>query len=303
MHKQLVGTMNKELTPIKFEEFLANTPPHSRTLLDSRLGDLDEVGVYARRPDIKIHCVTDECVDKGLLTFRCLQARSVSGAFTTEVAVYKYVCPNCRVFQKLYTFVYFTESEKQYCIKLGEYPNFGPPLPARLKNMFGSDRELFMKGRRCENQGLGVGAFSYYRRVVEQQKNRIFDQIIKATKVLEPSSELIAELEAAKKETQFSKSLLKIKAALPQTLLIHGFNPLDSLHNALSEGLHAGTDEECLELASGIRLVIVELSGKLNAALSDNKELSDAMTRLNNIKIAKSLKAPEAQVADPPKNT
>ena len=39
--------------------------------------------------------------------------------------------------------------------------------------LVGPDRDDFLKGRRCENQGLGVGAFIYYRRVVENQKNRI----------------------------------------------------------------------------------------------------------------------------------
>jgi hypothetical protein len=32
-------------------------------------------------------------------------------------------------------------------------------------------------GRRAENQGMGIGAFAYYRRVVENQKNRIIAEI------------------------------------------------------------------------------------------------------------------------------
>ena len=40
-----------------------------------------------------------------------------------------------------------------------------------------------MKGRRCGNLGLGIGAFVYYRRVVENQKSRILDEIIKVITV------------------------------------------------------------------------------------------------------------------------
>jgi len=43
--------------------------------------------------------------------------------------------------------------------------------------LIGPDREIFLRGRRAENQGLGIGAFAYYRRVVENQKGRIITQI------------------------------------------------------------------------------------------------------------------------------
>jgi len=45
--------------------------------------------------------------------------------------------------------------------------------------MLGDNRDLFMKGRRCESQSLGIGAFVYYRRVVENQRAAILGQIIK----------------------------------------------------------------------------------------------------------------------------
>jgi hypothetical protein len=69
------------------------------------------------------------------------------------------------------------------CYKLGELPVYGPPTPARLISLIGPDREIFLKGRRCGNLGLGIGAFVYYRRVVENQKSRILDEIIKVITV------------------------------------------------------------------------------------------------------------------------
>ena len=62
--------------------------------------------------------------------------------------------------------------------KIGEYPPFGPPTPRKVLNLFGDDKPLFLKGRQAENQGLGIGAFAYYRRMVDNQKNRLFDAII-----------------------------------------------------------------------------------------------------------------------------
>lgn len=58
-----------------------------------------------------------------------------------------------------------------------------------------------------ENQGLGVGAFIYSRRVGENQKNRILDEIVKVSKKLGQQEDKIEKLKSAITETQFSKAL------------------------------------------------------------------------------------------------
>ena len=72
------------------------------------------------------------------------------------------------------------------------------------------------------------------------------DQIIKVSELLNAEPELLQELVLAKKETQFSKAVENVKHGMPQALLINGHNPLTLLHSALSEGLHAQTDEQCM---------------------------------------------------------
>jgi hypothetical protein len=139
---------------------------------------------------------------------------------------------------------------------------------------------LFLNGRRCENQGLGIGAFVYYRRVVEDQKNRILEQITKVAEAVGASPDTIAALKAAQREHRFSKAMDDVKDAIPQRLLIEGQNPLTLLHSALSEGVHNHNDETCLELATAIRLVLAELAELLDHALKDERELKEAVARL-----------------------
>lgn len=146
--------------------------------------------------------------------------------------------------------------------------------------MIGPDRDLFLKGRRSELQGLGIGAFGYYRRIVENQKNRLLDEIIKVGKKTNAAPELLQELESAKKETQFSRAIECIKHGLPPTILINGHNPLALLHSALSEGIHAKPDEQCLELATSIREVLFALAEKLGEALKSQAGLDAAVNRL-----------------------
>jgi hypothetical protein len=165
--------------------------------------------------------------------------------------------------------------------KYGELPPFGPPTPARLLRILGpAEKDYYLKGRRAENQGMGVGAFAYYRRVVENQKNRLFDEIIRVATQIGASAEMLDDLKDAKNQTQFSTAVNAVKHGIPPALLFDGHNPLALLHTALSNGLHAHTDEECLASATSIRVVLAELSDRLGYVLQERSELKAAVSRL-----------------------
>jgi hypothetical protein len=146
------------------------------------------------------------------------------------------------------------------------------------------DRDLFLKGRRAEIEGLGIGAFSYYRRIVESQKNRLLDEIIRVAGHIGANAHAIAALEAAKIEIQFSKAVDSVKDAIPPVLYIKGHNPLTLLHGALSECLHSASDEDCLVAANDIRLILIEFAERLSETMKEKKELDDALGRLVNRK-------------------
>jgi hypothetical protein len=55
---------------------------------------------------------------------------------------------------------------------------------------------------------------------------------------------------------------------------------LTLLHGALSAGLHSEDDEECLELAKGIRLLLTDLAERTTQALQKKDEVGAAVTRL-----------------------
>jgi hypothetical protein len=193
-----------------------------------------------------------------------------------------YTCSDCRKSKKTFSLTAKPIDNTNFwkCTKIGETPEFGPPTPSRLIKLIGLDRDTFLKGRRCENQGLGIGAFSYYRRVVENQKNRIFDEIIRALKKLNADNNLINDIESAKNENQFSKAIESIKTAFPDSLKFEGHNPLALLHKALSEGLHGLSDDKCLDNAQSIRIILAWTSERLAEILREDAEFKKAVSRL-----------------------
>ena len=136
------------------------------------------------------------------------------------------------------------------------------------------------KGRRTENQSLGIGAFAYYRRVVENQKDRLLEEIRKAAVRLRADQELLDKIDLAIKETRFSKALDLVKGAIPDGLKVQGENPLKLLHKALSKGVHELNDEECLERAQAVRVVLTELVSNIAHILKDDREVKAAVKTL-----------------------
>jgi hypothetical protein len=149
-----------------------------------------------------------------------------------------------------------------------------------LLQLAGSNAALLKKGRRSENQSLGIGAFAYYRRVVEDQKNKLIDEILKAVERLGGNAETLAKIQKAKAEHQFTTALDQVADLLPTELYVKGQNPLKLLHGPLSVGLHGQSDEQCLNKAHSIRIELTALLERVQNVTAEEAELDAAIRDL-----------------------
>lgn len=278
------STQSPVSQPVSVKEFFERVPPGRITPIKDLAGRISVSGTLAPSyqfllPELELHCETKSC--NGIRFFEPLERGYLQPGEIKEYFV-SYKCRNCKKTIKTYA-VWASLNEDRVqgnLFKFGENPPFGPPTPAKVITILGAEKEYYLKGRRAENQGLGIAAFAYYRRVVENQKNKILDEIIRVSEKIGASKEILGDLNAAKKETQFNRVVAALRHGIPPALLINGHNPLTLLHSALSEGLHAQTDEECLELATSIRIVLTELVDRLANALKEEAELKSAVSRL-----------------------
>jgi len=273
-----------------WKAFLESVAPGEERFVEQPIEHIEEPGTRnmyrPALPELELCCLSDKC--KGEIRFFTggTSERMVFDFKFRDVFI-EYTCKNCNEYIKTYALILIHDIVKKVyrSTKYGEIPQFGDPTPNKTLRMIEPDKEIFFKGRRCENQGLGIGAYSYYRRVVENQKNRIIDEIMKVVKKVAPHDiDLIKDLELAKKENQFSKAIEDIKHALPASLMIDGENPLTLLHGVLSLGVHDLNDEDCLQYATSIRTVLNELSSRVSETLKESQDLEEALNILRRVR-------------------
>jgi len=174
------------------------------------------------------------------------------------------------------------EKEKQkviYMEKVGQYPAWSIEMDKQLEKELGEHAELYKRGLINESQGYGIGAFTYYRRITETIIDQLLDSISTLLEGEEKEKYEVALLEA-KKTTVTQEKIDLVKDLLPVSLRPDGMNPLSVLHSALSEGLHAETDNDCLDYAEEIKGVLVYLVNQVERSKSSSKSFTSSMRKI-----------------------
>lgn len=265
---------------MKYSEFLESVPPGQAKEID------DAVAVpsgndlrWLNSPLISLFC--ENC--NGDL--RCDLSNSGDTFHRRDASALKFVsakCRNCQAVIKHFAVMLMREKDTPACVmvKFGEIPQFGKPFSNKLLKLVGADQELLKRGRRCENQGLGIGAAAYYRRVVENQRTRLLEEIIKAAVRHKAPAEQVQGLRNAITEPQFKRSLEMARDALPKSLYVLDHNPLTLLHSALSKNIHDLSEEDCLDISFEIREMLTLISESIVRAIEDEDKLKQVVGRL-----------------------
>lgn len=172
------------------------------------------------------------------------------------------------------------ESKVIYMEKVGQYPAWSIFMDKELEKLLGDHSDFYKRGLVCESQGYGIGAFAYYRRIVEE----VIDELLVSIEGLLTDPEEIKDYASAlaevKKTTVTQEKINLVKDLLPTSLRPDGMNPLSALHSALSEGIHAEDEETCLEYAEAVRDALVFLVNRLVRTKLENKSFSASMKKL-----------------------
>jgi len=268
----------------EWKEFLESEPAYVERKFEHLISDITPrdpgtvLGIFS--PRIQLHCEVDDGIrwcDPEAGTFSCAEylARFI-----------RYTCRDCGRWHKRFALIMVPDLAASpkvlIAMKLGEHPPFGSHLAKRLRDMLSeSDLELYRKGLRTEREGHGIGSAAYFRRVVDNQWKALVKKLRDAAEKLGTPRDRLKVFDEALAQPQFSAAVDMLKDAIPAKLLIlDGRNPLTLLYKPLSVQIHELSDEQCLQQAADIRIVLNETFDNISRVLKDDETLKAAVNRL-----------------------
>lgn len=203
--------------------------------------------------------------------------RVVNNSSKGEVVRAMYVCAACA--RDIRFFYIKIDPELKYVHKIGQYPPWEIKVDKELEKSLHKHAATYKKGLVCESQNYGIGAFAYYRRIVEEVIDELLESIVDIIDGAEKEKYTKALAETKKTRVTQEKIDL-VKDLLPAILRPAGHNPLGVLHSKLSEGLHAESDEECLDIAHSVREILTFLINQVIKSKESSKAFTDNMKKI-----------------------
>jgi hypothetical protein len=229
-------------------------------------------------------CESDATPDE--IAIRCSKCKAVqrwsriAGAYAGSGSSFRWVvyrCNNCGANHAFVAVTVESGSGGYVVTKIGQYPPLEEDVPVGLRALLTKeDVDLYKKALRSRNYNFGLGALSYLRRVVENRMNQFLDLIAEAAG---PSGQA-AEIERVKQSRVFDDKVKFAARLLPTHLRPGGVNPIDALHDVASEGLHALTEEECIERFDRVRFAFEYLFQRLQVEKEQADEFVKGMQTL-----------------------
>ena len=170
-------------------------------------------------------------------------------------------------------------------MKIGQHPAPTVTLPKGLEKGLGQDAAgLYRKSLICRNNGFGLAAAIYIRRVVEDKTNELIEVAAKNAEVhgVDPLSvKTMRDALDPEKYTTYDKKLEYASTVFPRSLMVGGYNPLKTLFGLVSKGVHDLDEAACIAIADDTAEVFDHVFTRLKADLDSQKSFIEKMKKLS----------------------
>jgi hypothetical protein len=141
--------------------------------------------------------------------------------------------------------------------KIGQFPPLSIAIPKALEKNLGEDAAaLYKKALINRNEGNGLAAVTYIRRVVEDKTEELIEVVAQLAEAHNVDLETVKNIRAAASErTTYDQKLKLAATVLPASLVIDGANPLGVIYGLVSMGLHSLSEEKCVAVADETKLM------------------------------------------------
>ena len=194
----------------------------------------------------------------------------------------EFKCRNCG--RRVVTYYFYWKKEQRHTefFKVGQYPELEEVVTQELQAaLTPEDLKLYKNALRLRNFNLGIAAVAYMRRVVENHMNDMLEILHEAARAHNLPAELLARHEEMKKEKRFAAKIDYAGDLLPKNIRPDGQpNPMAILHELASEGLHAKSDAECVDIFDECRQTFEYVFGKMRIETEQANAFVKGMAKL-----------------------
>ena len=256
------------------KQFLEEYPLYRRFKVDRMVSEIDKLPVV----QINMDCPNCKSSQTFVMTNKYWENFDHMN-YPIQGIVFRavYLCVHCQKFER--AFYIKVDDNKKWFMKVGQYPSWETKGNVNIEKLLGEHSNYYSRGLVCESQGYGIGAFGYYRRIVEEVIDSLLDEIADLL-TEEDLSKYQDALKKTKETIVTQEKIDLVKDLLPPILRPSGMNPLGVLHSALSEGLHAESDDQCLAYAATCREILLFLVNQVAASKLASREFTESMKRL-----------------------
>ena len=170
-------------------------------------------------------------------------------ALTTGTSYFSFTCVSCKKEKRTYLVEQIVEGGTVKLQKYGELPRGKVARDKTLQKFLKDDLDNYEKAVICLSHEYGVAAFAYFRRVVENNINRLLDLVQEDAQASGGANDMLDAISELRTESPMSNKIRVANLALPAHLRPDGLNPLGRLYQVLSEGIHSFSEQECLAKA------------------------------------------------------
>lgn len=200
---------------------------------------------------------------------------------TSRFHAFLFKCHTC--LSSEYAFLIEVDIEKSELQKIGQSSSWYSIYDDKIINKFlKKDATFFKNALKCQSHGYGIGAFSYYRRVLESSIEKILKSI-RSVLESEGSLEGVKKINEALEKHSMNDKVNIAKEAIPISLTPGGKNPLKIIHHCLSIGIHNLSEDDCKENSERIRVALSYLIKTLSQRNEDQKTYIETLNELDKI--------------------
>lgn len=232
---------------------------------------------------LKLYCSDAECLT--VQTWQCEDApyvgrdRKILNTFASS----RFVCRNCRRSAVTFFILFKLDERSGELTKVGQWPPLSREAdPIVVAGWDKTDKILYRKAMTFRHANEGIAALPYLRRVIETHIHDVLDLIGEANRRRPISGFNEVHFQQVRKSRRFSDKLDFAKEYLPADLTPSGYrNPIGTLYELISEGLHERTEEDCVAVFDRCKAAFEFVVRKLTEAKREDEQYIGALRLLN----------------------